>query len=718
MHLLDTLNDKQQQAVKTTEGPVLIIAGAGSGKTRVLTHRIAYLVEEKKVNPENILAITFTNKAAKEMRERIEKILGGDSKGMWINTFHATCVRILRRESQHVGYASSFVVYDSDDSLSLIKEILKEFNLDDKKFPPRTIQANISSAKNNLLSVDAYEAENKENYFAQIVVRVFREYLKRLRSANAFDFDDLLSKTVELFENNPLVLKYYQNRFKYIHVDEYQDTNKVQYQLVTLLAQKHKNICVVGDPDQSIYGWRGADISIILDFEKDYANAMVINLEQNYRSTKAILSAANEVIKNNMGRKPKNLWTSKEDGHPLVYFLAPSDHDEARYVVGEIFKMVSTFGKKYNDFAILYRTNAQSRVFEQYFVDYGIPYKIIGGLRFMERKEIKDVLAYLRVLFNPADNIAVKRIINVPRRGIGPTSWDKLAEYALANEMPVYKAMEDATQVGITGKALKGIKDVLALFEYIKSQNLTSVTQITKLLLKNSGYLPELEAEKTPEARDRVDNVNEFLSITQEFEQSNEEPTLENFLVGMALVSDADAIDEGSVVTMMTMHTSKGLEYPVVFLIGMEENLFPHVRSILSEDELEEERRLCYVGITRAMERLYLTHAQQRMYFGRTMVNPPSRFLAEIPEELLPRPKKANKDMTYRTGHQNPIAEKTLVKKVIADFKAGDKVKHNKFGEGTVIQLSGSGDDVEVKVAFAGLGVKALILKYAPLEKV
>lgn len=720
MSILATLNPIQQEAASHTEGALLILAGAGSGKTRVIAHRIAYLVEEKSIAPENILAITFTNKAAKEMRERIERLLGNASTGMWITTFHAACVRILRRDAEHIGYIRSFVVYDSDDSFSLIKEILKEYNLDDKKFPPRTIQSSISSAKNNMLSVDAYGQANKENYFAENVQKVYRVYQTRLRAANAFDFDDLLMKTVELFEENPYVLKYYQNKFKYIHVDEYQDTNNTQYRLIKLLSGKEPNLCVVGDPDQAIYGWRGADIQNILNFEKDYPNTKVVKLEQNYRSTQNILSAANEVIKNNLGRKAKNLWTDKEEGQPIVYYRAAYDHAEARFVVSEIFRQCTTFNKEYRDFAILYRTNAQSRVFEEYFMQYGIPYKIVGGLRFFERKEIKDILAYLRVLFNYADSISLRRIINVPKRGIGASTWDKLAEYALRNNISVYEAMADVSSIGgVGGKALNAIKELYQLFEKLKQDGITSVTQLTKSLLEASSYMHELEVENSQEARERIENLKEFLSITQEFEQDNEDPSLENFLTGMALMSDADTIEDASVVTMMTLHTAKGLEYPVVFLIGMEENLFPHSRSTSSEDDLEEERRLCYVGMTRAMEQLYLTNAKTRMFFGNTMANPPSRFLAEVPEELLLKQGEVKETSAQTPRAAKPtFANKAAVKIVPGDFKEGDKVKHAKFGEGTVVQIKGKGEDAEVMVAFVGLGVKSLILKYAPLAKI
>lgn len=723
MSLLTTLNPKQQDAVATTEGPLLIIAGAGSGKTRVITHRIAYLVEENHIAPENILAITFTNKAAKEMRERVEKLLGSASTGMWVNTFHAACARILRRDAEHLGYARSFLVYDSSDSQSLIKEIIKNYNIDDKRFPPKSVQAQISEAKNKMQNVEEYISANPGNFFAETVARVYRAYQKRLREANAFDFDDLLMQTVKLFVDFPLILKYYQNNFRYIHVDEYQDTNFAQYSLVKLLAEGSRNLCVVGDPDQSIYAWRGADLRNILDFEKDYPDAKIIRLEQNYRSTKTILTAANEVIKNNMDRKAKNLWTENAEGAPITYYRAESDHQESRFVVSEIFHSCSAQGKKYNDFAILYRTNAQSRIFEEYFMQYSIPYKIIGGTKFFERKEIKDILAYLRIFYNSADGISIKRIINVPKRGAGASTWDKLVEYSLANACSLYDSIAAIENIsGISGKALSGIKSLYHLFEDIKKQNVESLTSLTKYLMKESGYIGELEREKTPEAEERIENLKEFLSITQEFEENNDEPTLENFLTGMTLMGDADTIDEGNFVTMMTMHTAKGLEYPIVFIVGMEENLFPHIRAVLSEDELEEERRLCYVGMTRAMEKLYLTNAQTRMFFGKHSANSTSRFIKEVPDELLQKeglgkliqakPSEKN-DVHFNSKDNKPTHTVT-----VGALAPGNKVNHAKFGLGTVVSIKGAGEETEVSVAFEGLGIKALILKYAPLSKV
>lgn len=723
--LLAGLNKEQQQAVKTTEGPLLIMAGAGSGKTRVLTHRIAYILLEKGVNPYNILAITFTNKAAREMKERINGILGGAADEIWISTFHSMCVRILRRDIDRIGINRNFTILDTTDQLSVIKGILKDKNIDSKKFDPRGILSAISSAKNELIDAKQY-GKYTGNYFENIVSDVFEEYEKRLLKNHSLDFDDLIMKTIQLFKRVPEVLEYYQRKFQYIHVDEYQDTNKAQYQLVHLLAAKFQNLCVVGDSDQSIYGWRGADIANILSFEKDYPNAKVILLEQNYRSTKNILQVANHVISNNVKRKPKNLWTDNEKGEKIQYYRADTEQGEALFVTGKIKELVETKQRKFSDFAILYRTNAQSRAMEEMLVKANIPYTIVGGTKFYDRKEIKDLLAYLRLVANLDDDISFVRIINVPKRGIGATSLDRIAQYALQNEMSMFRALGEVERIGLSAKAMKACREFYQMLSGLNQmQEYLSVMELTEEIIKRTEYREMLQAEKTLEAESRLENIDEFLSVTKNFEESSEDQTLIAFLTDLALVADIDQLDKEEnvkdAVVLMTLHSAKGLEFPVVFLIGLEEGVFPHSRSLMEENDMEEERRLMYVGITRAEEELYITNAQIRTLYGHTNINPASRFIEEIPDEFIDRLNGRKQNVPVRDQHQvRPVyrpAQTTTGGEDIR-WRAGDKAIHKKWGVGTVVSVKGEGDHMELDIAFPiPVGIKRLLAKFAPIEK-
>lgn len=725
MQLLDKLNKPQAQAVQCYSGPLLILAGAGSGKTRVITYRIAYLIDHIGVSPQNILAITFTNKAASEMKERLDALLGPISENMWISTFHSACVKILRREISHLGYDSNFVIYDTSDQQTLIKQCLKELNIDDKKFPPRAIAAAISQAKNKLWGPQKHE-KHAFDYFQQIAAKVYKLYQARLKNNNAMDFDDLIMKTVELFQEFPDVLDRYQERFKYVLVDEYQDTNHAQYKLINLLAAKYRNICVVGDDDQSVYHFRGADIQNILDFERDYPETKVIRLEQNYRSTKTILEAANEVIKNNTGRKEKKLWTENPGGTQIALYTAQDEHLEANYVARHIILEHDSKNKKYSEFAVLYRTNAQSRVIEEIFMRNNIPYTIVGGLKFYERKEIKDVMAYLRVISNPADSISLQRIINVPRRGIGDVSIARASEYAQDCHITLFKAMEMAENIpGLAQRIAKPMVEFVKLIEDMREKmHEINVTELTREVLSKSGYLRELEAEQTIEAQSRLENLNEFLSVTDEFDKGIA-GNLEEFLAGVSLVADIDQFDEKSdSVVLMTLHSAKGLEFPVVFMIGMEEGVFPHSRSILDNSELEEERRLCYVGITRAMEELHLVHAMQRNLYGSYTRNQPSRFLKEVPSRLVKvlgidtKPEKqVSINNSFPNNHRQTTSFTGNSEAETGIFKLGDKVEHGKWGQGVVVSVKGEGLDAEISVAFPGVGIKMLVARYAPLRK-
>ncbi len=738
--LLNGMNPRQKEAVLHTDGPLLLMAGAGSGKTRVLTHRIAYLIEEKEVNPWNILAITFTNKAAKEMKERVNAILVSGGEDVWVSTFHSMCVRILRRDVDFIGYNRNFTIIDSSEQLTLMKRILKELNIDPKKYDPRSILGTISQAKNSLQTPQDF-AKMQGSYYEEIAAKCYAAYQKELQYNQCMDFDDLIMNTIRLFEEHPDSLTYYQNKFHYIHVDEYQDTNHAQYTLVNLLAGRFRNLCVVGDADQSIYGWRGADMQNILDFEKDYPDAAVILLEQNYRSTKNILSAANQVIENNSNRKPKNLWTENKEGNKITYYRADNERDETRFIVDRMQEEIRNNHRNYGDFAILYRTNAQSRVMEETLLKANIPYKMVGGHKFYDRKEIKDILAYLNVLANPQDSINFERIVNSPKRGIGPGSIEKLRSFASLHEWPLLEAAQNVDLANIGGKAGQQlgafgemIQEVTQMIPYL------TVTELTKEVLDRSGYLEDLKIQNTLEAQARIENLEEFLTVTQEFdkqfEQQNEEDAdapeekLTVFLNDLALVSDIDNLEEdASQVTLMTLHAAKGLEFPVVFLIGLEEGVFPLSRALMEESELEEERRLAYVGITRAEEALYLTNAFSRTLYGRTQYNRPSRFVEEIDQELLeiegmrPTPKKtpvfAKKTAAY--SYKQPetavVSSKSATGGEKNSWKPGDKVKHKKWGLGTVVRVSGTSKDLELDVAFPSQGVKRLLAAFAPIEK-
>lgn len=737
--LLNGMNPRQKEAVLHTDGPLLLMAGAGSGKTRVLTHRIAYLIEEKEVNPWNILAITFTNKAAKEMKERVNAILASGGEDVWVSTFHSMCVRILRRDVDFIGYNRNFTIIDSSEQLTLMKRILKELNIDPKKYDPRSILGTISQAKNSLQTPQDF-AKMQGSYYEEIAAKCYAAYQKELQYNQCMDFDDLIMNTIRLFEEHPDSLTYYQNKFHYIHVDEYQDTNHAQYTLVNLLAGRFRNLCVVGDADQSIYGWRGADMQNILDFEKDYPDAAVILLEQNYRSTKNILSAANQVIENNSNRKPKNLWTENKEGNKITYYRADNERDETRFIVDRMQEEIRSNHRNYGDFAILYRTNAQSRVMEETLLKANIPYKMVGGHKFYDRKEIKDILAYLNVLVNPQDSISFERIVNSPKRGIGPGSIEKLRSFASLHEWPLLEAAQNVDLANIGGKAGQQlgafgemIQEVTQMIPYL------TVTELTKEVLDRSGYLEDLKNQNTLEAQARIENLEEFLTVTQEFdkqfEQQNEEDAdapeekLTVFLNDLALVSDIDNLEEdASQVTLMTLHAAKGLEFPVVFLIGLEEGVFPLSRALMEESELEEERRLAYVGITRAEEALYLTNAFSRTLYGRTQYNRPSRFVEEIDQELLeiegmrPTPKKtpvfAKKTAySYKQPETAVVPSKSATGGENNSWKPGDKVKHKKWGLGTVVRVSGTSKDLELDVAFPSQGVKRLLAAFAPIEK-
>lgn len=734
------LNPQQAEAVINTEGPMLIMAGAGSGKTKVLTCRVANLLQ-KGVRPYRILAITFTNKAAAEMRERVNNMSGPAAKDVWLFTFHAFCARFLRMEIDKLpGYGGNFAIYDTADSQNLIKQILKEMNLDDKRFQPSGILSRISNAKNALQDAAAF-ARQAGDFYEQKVADIYSRYEQKLQLNNALDFDDLLMLSIKLLQENKEVREKYQDRFDYLLVDEYQDTNHAQYLLTKFLAAKHRNICVVGDADQSIYGWRGADIQNILDFEKDYPDAKVIKLEQNYRSTQIILDAANAVIENNTGRKPKNLWTENKSGADIIYFQAVDERDEARFVIEQLQNLQRTENKKLGDMAILYRTNTQSRIFEEMLIKSGISYNMVGGLKFYERKEIKDIIAYLRVIFNPADSLSLLRIINVPKRGIGDASLAKIQAYAAANNVSLFEAVSNAAAIdGLSSRFVSKLDDLAGIiFELMNLADEAPVEDLIDRVLRDTGYLEELENERTPQAQSRIDNLHELISVAQEFAASEEENNLENFLAHVALVSDIDDTELGEdAITLMTLHSSKGLEFPVVFLVGMEEGLFPHARTLMDETEIEEERRLCYVGITRAKEKLFLSSTKMRTIYGNTVTYPPSRFLQEIPARLVKTIKRQERfsalenfkqvSEKYSARPQKPAStfnpHSFMPQKPAAAaggtgtrFNTGDRVSHSKWGEGMVVSVKDSPDGQEVKVAFAGAGVRSLLTKYAVLKK-
>ena len=709
--IFEGLNEAQHEAVTTTHGPLLIIAGAGSGKTRVLTHRIAYLLEMENIQPWQILAITFTNKAASEMKQRLEKLIGPTANDMWVSTFHSACVRILRRHAKEIGFNSNFVIYDTSDKETLIKQCLKQLDIDPKQFSPKAISATISNAKNELKNAQKYY-RGADDYYTEVVARVYKVYEEKLEANNAFDFDDLLMKTVELLQFNEQVLEFYQNKFSYILIDEYQDTNRAQYIFVNLLAKKHKNLCVVGDPDQSIYRWRGADINNILSFERDYPEAKVVKLEQNYRSTACILNAANSVIKNNAGRKDKNLWTNKPNGDKVFLIYAEDEQDEAFKVVSQIIELKTSCNLLYGDMAVLYRAHAQSRAIEEELVRNNISYQIFGGTKFYDRKEIKDILAYLRILVNRDDDLSLARIINVPKRGIGAATWARVEDYALDMKISTFDALFHINRIpGLSGRASKQLQDFRELMDQFRKQmEALSVKELISQILNETGYLEALIQEDTVEAETRRDNLKEFLNVTANYDRNNPKGSLEEFLAEVSLVTDIDNyVDEADKLVLMTLHTAKGLEFPVVFILGMEEGTFPHFRSLESEHEMEEERRLCYVGMTRAEEKLFLSYANRRFIYGEIYSKIPSRFLEEIPGEYIDNPPKKEtiSASSFFTSRPAKAAPRN-------DYLLGEKVFHKKWGEGVVVEVK-PGDTV-IKVAFPNQGIKSLDVSFAPLE--
>ena len=743
--ILAGLNPQQKEAVKTTEGPLLVVAGAGSGKTSVLTRRIAYLVEEKQVLPWNILAITFTNKAASEMREREQKLLGPAANDIWMSTFHALCVRILRRDSDKIGYGRNFSIADSAEQLTLVKHIEKELNINPKMYEPRGILSAISNAKNDLLTPQAFE-DSAASPFEKMAAKVYQEYQKRLKHDQIMDFDDLIMQTLVLFKKDPEVLHYYQNKFRYMLVDEYQDTNQAQYELCHELAAQYKNICVVGDADQSIYGWRGANMENIMNFENDYRDTGVqtVKLEQNYRSTGHILSAANAVIDNNRNRKKKNLWTDQGDGEKITYYRAQSGDDEAHFIISKIQEEVDDNNRSYKDFAVLYRTNAQSRTVEEAFVKSNVPYQIVGGHKFYDRKEIMDIMAYLKLVANPNDSMSFNRIINTPKRGIGRVSVEKFMDVAQGNNLSLIDAFKHINISGISTRAAAKMSDFGAKLrdavEYAKDH---SVTGLTEKILQDFGYTDALKAEHTIEAETRLENLDEFLSVTKRFDdqyepEEDDANALSDFLAEVSLLSDQDDLENNDdQVALMTLHAAKGLEFPVVFLVGMEDGLFPLSRALLEDDQLEEERRLAYVGITRAKEKLFLTNAYSRMMFGRMQNNPPSRFLEEIDVDDLDMQNSvpegvrnsafqvqtapfANVDERARAQVYTPKAKPAggAIGAEKKGWNVGDQVEHKAWGHGVVTKVNGEGEDMELDIAFPNKGIKRLLAAFAPIKKV
>ncbi len=712
--LLEGLNPVQREAVLHTEGPVLIVAGAGSGKTRALTHRIAYLIREHGVSPYEVLAITFTNKAAQEMADRVEGLLGSRiAKGMWILTFHSACVRILRQQHEIAGLPSHFSIYDEGDTERVLTIVLRELNVDPKRYPPRQVAAVIGHAKDQLIGPEEF-GRDAANYYEQTVAGVYAEYQARLRAAGALDFDDIIMETVRLFRERPTVLEHYQQRFRYILIDEYQDTNRAQYHLVNLLAAAHRNLCVVGDADQGVYSWRGATIKNLLDFEHDYPDAAVFVMEQNYRSTQAILEVANELITHNVQRKPKSLWTEADHGELAVRYRADNEHDEAWFVAGEIERLVQEEGYRYADVAVFYRTNAQSRVLEDVFMRSGLAYKIVGGVRFYQRREVKDIVAYLRVVVNPGDLVSIRRVINTPKRGIGDATIASLEGFAADGGLPFLEAARRADEVGTLAARAKGaVAGFIAVLDGLSVlvADGAGVARLVEAAFTDSGYLAELEEERTVESMGRVENLKELVGVAAEFEARNPSGALADFLEQVALVSEVDEYEEDDpAVTLMTMHNAKGLEFDVVFMVGMEDGVFPHYRSMTDSAELEEERRLAYVGITRARRRLYLTHAWSRSLFGGSNFNPPSRFLSEIPPHLVQQIKSE--------PHQPPAAsEASRFGHEPAEVREGDTVFHEKWGEGVVVAVSGAGQRAEATIAFEDVGEKRVLLAYAPLAR-
>lgn len=740
MSIYDTLNPPQKEAVFHTKGPLLLLAGAGSGKTRVLVHRIAYLIDEEQVNPWNIMAITFTNKAAGEMRERVDDMIGFGAENIWVSTFHSTCVRILRRHIDLLGYENSFTIYDTDDQKTLIKEVCKYLQIDTKQFPERGLMNEISKAKDEFLSPSEYEAENQGDFRKTKVASVYKEYQKRLKANNALDFDDLLFKTVELFQFHPEVLEKYQERFQYIMIDEYQDTNHVQFLFVSMLAGKYRNLCVVGDDDQSIYKFRGANIYNILNFEKKYEDAKVIKLEQNYRSTQNILNAANGVIRNNTGRKDKTLWTDNEEGKEVEFTQYDTEYEEAEKIVDKIETLVKEGEASYQDIAILNRTNAQSRVFEEKFLLKNIPYKIVGGVNFYQRKEIKDLISYLKVINNGQDDLAVRRIINVPRRGIGLTTIDRIQEYALGRGISFLEATYEVENIPNMARSISKIREFTDLIDDFRKKEAEFILpDLFSYVVEKTGYVEELEKENTDESLGRIENIDELLNKIATYEQGADDPNLNELLEEIALIADIDSLDgENEAVVIMTLHSAKGLEFPYVFMGGMEDGVFPSYMTIVSgdESEIEEERRLCYVGITRAKKELYLSAARRRMTRGQTQFNKVSRFIGEIPREYLhvnhglARSLKGNAPLYSKkeggargnlfTGGGNPYQKQEFIvkKQEALAYSVGDAVSHVKFGKGIVQAIHAGGKDYEVTVDFEKVGVKKMFASFAKLKKV
>ena len=766
--ILKGLNDKQYEAVTKTQGPCLVIAGAGSGKTKVLTHKIAYLIEHEGAKPWDILAITFTNKAANEMKERITNLIGEAAKDIWMGTFHSICVKILRRFIDRIGFDSSFIIFDTSDQKTLVKGCLRDLGIDDKMFTDRSVLSEISNAKNEMLEPDQYQLRANGDFRKEKIATVYELYQKRLKENNAIDFDDIINYTIKILLENPDIMEYYSNKFKYVLVDEYQDTNKSQFTLVTMLASKHGNITVVGDNDQGIYSFRGADISNILNFEKDFPGTKIIKLEQNYRCTGNILKAANAVIKNNEVKYKKELWTQNEEGNLPKVYQAKNEYDEGAYVVEQIEHLKREEYYKYSDFAILYRMNTQSRAIEDILRRENIPYKIIGGLKFYERKEIKDIIAYLRLIQNGNDNLSLKRIINEPKRGIGKTSLDKVEQLSIQTGISMYEIIKNAEQYGLNRVYLNSREFVNCIEELKAKKEELPISELIKQTLKKSGYTKALENENTIEAENRIENLDEFLTVAIEFEEQEAENTLSAFLEGITLSSDIDNLEEDEdYVTLMTLHSAKGLEFPVVFLVGLEEGIFPGYKSISETTELEEERRLCYVGITRAKEHLFLTCSKQRTIFGSTSYNPVSRFLGEIPEDLLEGYEEAfgetsnkeemfqdskyswtygsknngniksykiteskepvaaasktgnsNNQFLFRTAESflNNLASKKATTQDLSKYKAGLRIFHKKFGEGTISKVEPEGEDLKVDINFDKVGHKRLMAKFANLE--
>jgi len=762
---LSMLNPQQRLAAETLEGPVLILAGAGSGKTRALTCRVANLLDHG-VPAWNILALTFTNKAAKEMKERITAMVGDQAEEAWISTFHSTCARMLRRDIEKLGYTRSFVIYDDDDQKAVLKEILKRLNIDEKFLPPRELSSKISDAKNKLMGPDEWFRESEKDYRCQMIHNVFLEYETRLKANNALDFDDLLVKTLELLADHPPVLDSYRKRFRYVMVDEYQDTNYAQYMMIKLLTDESRNLCVVGDDDQSIYGWRGADIRNILDFEKDYPDATVIKLEQNYRSSANILDAANQVIAHNAGRKEKALWTEKGPGEKIHLYAAGDERDEAAWIAGRI-RQFNRAGENYGNCAVLYRTNAQSRVIEEMLMRTGVPYKVFGGQKFYDRKEVRDVVAYLRVIVNPADDVSLRRIINVPKRAIGDTTVQELVQHAMENGMPLYSALSDMPE-SLGSRPRKNISEFFMLMTMLMAmKEAMPVSEFVPMLVEKTGLMEQYKKEDTDEARSRVENIQEFLGAVEEYCKSTENPTLEDYLENVSLVTDLDqAEDMGrGYVTLMTLHSAKGLEFPNVFMTGLEEGIFPSSRSLMEEERMEEERRLCYVGITRAQHKLFISRAQQRMLYNQINHNAPSRFLDEIPERLVvdeaavirsgfdarapqqrsgyggrPTPQRGTPQRPaarpgmgigmggsakvgglnipgVQKGFVGSAARSTSANVMQNLYRPGDRVLHLKFGEGNVVSVTGSGAAARIKIEFTAYGVKEFALSVVPIVK-